>query len=251
MAYALAMIREAAILGDPAGISQGRSSDAIPLLERAFDISDDVAEHDPTDAVSHQRIALAGFQLAELVRDADAKRALDICDRVLRRLRQIRNNTVMQLNEVTALAGSTYPLRALHRVEDARARLDDAFAMLAQLKVYPGAPIKPGSEAVDALTALADHEAAQGNVARAITICQDLVDQVLATGPRLETDLSDATDVSRLYAALAGFQRRAGRSADASATDARRVQLWKAWERTLPGNPFVARQLAGTVVVSH
>ena len=249
--YALTLFREGAILGEPNAISLGRPDEAVPLLERSFAITNDLAERDPSDFDSRQRAATAGLLLTDILRDSDPQRALGICDRILRRMADIDNNVTARLNEVSALAGSTYALRALGRAPEARARLDAAFSKLAQLKRYPGAPIEPGSEADEALTALADHEAAQGNVTHAVDVYQQLLDQVLAAGPKPDTDLPAATDVSRLYVSLAALERRAGRTADASGLDSRRAALWRLWDRALPGNSFVARQLSRADLASR
>ena len=135
------------------------------------------------------QLQLSGGLLARLVRESDPAHALAICDRVLLRAGEVKNNTLARLAEVAALADSSYPLRALHRDAEARARLDAAFAKLAELKQYPGAPLTLRSEALDALSARADDEAARGNIAHAIEIYQNVVEQVLATGPKIETDL--------------------------------------------------------------
>jgi serine/threonine-protein kinase len=243
--YALALIREAEILAAPDRVNLGRPADAIPLLQRAFEMTDDVAARDPGESSSRLQLPLSGSLLAALVRESDPARALAICDRVLLRAGEVKNNTLARLAEVAALADSSYPLRALHRDAEARARLDAAFARLAELKQYPGAPLTLHSEALDALSARADDEAARGDIAHAIDTYQKLLTQVLATGPKFETDLADATDVSRLYAALARLERRAGRATDANALDERRTRIWRQWEKALPGNPFIARQIAG------
>ena len=240
----MALTREATVLGNPDGISLGRTPEAIALLKKSLEITEDIAARDPGESDSRQQIATVGRLLAELVRDDDPAGALAVYDQVLRHAGEVKNNTIARLNEASALAGSSYPLRALHREPEARARLDAAFAKLAELKRYPGVPIKAGTEAEDALSALADDEAARGNMTRAVDIYQKLVEQVLASGPKPETDLADATAVSRLYASLARLERRAGRPADAAALDARRSQIWQRWEKALPGSPFVARQLA-------
>jgi serine/threonine-protein kinase len=249
--YALALIREAEILAHPDRVNLGRPADAIPLLQKAFDMTDDVAARDPGESTSRLQLPLSGSLLAGLVRESDPARALATCDRVLLRAGEVRNNTLARLAEVTALADSSYPLRALHRDGEARTRLDAAFAKLAELKQYPGAPLTLRSEALDALTARVDDEAARGNMAHAIEIHQNLVEQVLATGPKIETDLNDATDVSRLYASLAALERRAGRSDEAATLDARRIQIWERWEKALPGNAFVARQIAAVSLPSR
>jgi serine/threonine-protein kinase len=243
--YSRALSSEAAILGDPDGVSLGRPDDAVPLLERAFSIADTVAGRDPTEFNSRLRLSTAGLQLAAILRDTDPKRALAIYDRILLRQGDIKNNTSARLNEVRALAASTYPLRTLHSNAEARVRLDRAFSTLAQVKRYPGAAINPRSEADDALSALADYEAAQGNVPHAIDLYRELLDQVVASIAKRETDLVDGTETSRLYDSLATLERRAGRTADASALDARRLELWQRLDHAFPGSPFVARRLAG------
>jgi serine/threonine-protein kinase len=242
--YALALIREAEILAEPNRINLGRPAEAIPLLQRAFEMTDDVASRDPGESTSRLQLPISGGLLARLIGESDPAQALAIYDRVLLRAGEVKNNTQARLAEVSALADSSYPLRALHRDAEARARLDAAFAKLAELKQYPGAAVTLRSEALDALLARADDEAARGNMAHAIEIYQNLAEQVRATGPKIETDLSDATDVSRLYASLAALERRAGRSDEAAALDARRSQIWQRWEQALPGNAFVARQIA-------
>ncbi|HEY1305610.1 MAG TPA: serine/threonine-protein kinase [Vicinamibacterales bacterium] len=242
--FGLALIREATVLDNPDGISLGRAADAIRLLEQAWAITESVAARDPGEANSRQQLLLCGHALARLLRESDPRRALAIDDRILQRAGEVKNNTIERLGEVSALADSTYPLRALHRTAEARTRLDSAFAKLAEMKRYPGAPVKADSEAAEALSALADDEAARGELTHAIDTYQKLLDQVLATAPKPETDIADASEMSRLYGSLAAIERRAGRIADADALDARRVQIWQRWEQTLPGNPFVARQLA-------
>jgi hypothetical protein len=144
---------------------------------------------------------------------------------------------------VSALAGSTYPLRRLGRPAEARQRLDGAFERLRHAKSYPAERIKPGSEPDEALCALADYEAGRGNIPEAIEIYDKLLGQVLAWAPKPDSSLADAVDVSRLYAALAVLHRRVRRNDLASALEARRLELWRRWDARLPQNSFVRRQL--------
>ncbi len=67
----------------------------------------------------------------------------------------------------------------------------------------------------------------------------------LAANERLNhaSNLADAVDVSRVYAALAALHRRARRNDLASALEARRLELWRHWDARLPHNNFVRRQL--------
>ena len=82
--------------------------------------------------------------------------------------------------------------------------------------------LKPGSEASIALSALADHEANTGNLARAIEIYTQLLAKVLAYGPKQDTYLVDAVEISRIYAALAELHHKAGHMELKSDFEARR-----------------------------
>jgi hypothetical protein len=93
------------------------------------------------------------------------------------------------------------------------------------------------------LRALAEYEAGSGNVRRAIEIYQQLLGQVMASQPKAQSDLAHATSLSHLYADLAALHRRAGQDAAGMAIEARRLELWRHWERKLPNNPFVLRQI--------
>ena len=126
----------------------------------------------------------------------------------------------------------------------ARRRLDAAFERLRQLKLYPAETVEPGSEADHALRARADHEAETTNIPRALQVYQELLDRIAAAKPKPETNLVDATDLSNTYAGMAVVHRRAKQADLASALEARRLELWRLWERKLPNNPFVLRQIA-------
>jgi serine/threonine-protein kinase len=242
MVFALALMREGVILGDTTAVSLGRPADAVPLFDRAFTLADEAAEKDPADYLSRQRIAFAAEHLGRILRDSDPARALNVYDRALLRLASIKNNVIARLSEVSELAGSSYALRALQRPAEARVRLDAAFAKLAELKRYPAPRVEPGSEIGDALIALADYEASQGDLARAAAIYQQLIDGASGGDLKPETDLAAATELSAVYQSLSALERRQGRQADADALDARRSQLWETWAGALPGNPYVDRQ---------
>ncbi len=61
--------------------------------------------------------------------------------------------------------------------------------------------IGPGSVAERVLGARADFEAAQGRPAQAIRIYDELLEKVMLSEPAPETSLTDAVQLSRLYAA--------------------------------------------------
>jgi len=241
-----ALARQGEILGKDNGVSLGRRDEAIVPLERAFQLSDDYVHQDPNDSNSRIRLSLTGIALADILRHSDAPRAVVVYDHVLRHLAEIQNNSRFRRDEVKALAGSSYPLQRLGRSAEARQRLDAAFSRLSQLKLYPAEQIPLGSEPDEAVRALADYEAGNGNLSQAIEICEKHLGQIIAAKPKPESNLRDAVDLSRLYTSMAVIYRRSGRADSAAALDTRRLDLWRQWARKLPNNPFVLRQIAAT-----
>jgi tetratricopeptide (TPR) repeat protein len=243
MNFIFALIKESRILGEDGRISLGRSEEAVAVLERAFRMADGFVHQDANDQNSRGRLALAGLGLANILRHSNAPRALEIYDHTFRHMNEIGDNSSFRRYEVSALAGSSYALRGLGRPAEARERIETAFERLRQIKAYPVEKIKPGSELDQTLCALADYEGGRGNIPEAIAIYKKLLGQTLAWGPKPDSTLADAVDVSRLYSALAALHRRAGEASPASALEARRLQLWRGWDTRLPRNNFVRRQL--------
>ena len=242
MNFTLALIKQARILGEDNGISLDRPKEAMDVVERAFQIADDYTHRDPHDQSSRGRLAMAGLLWAGILRHSDPARAVAIYDHTFHHLAEIENNPSFRRFEVNALAGSTYPLRRLNRQADVRHQLDEAFARLSAVKLYPADRIKPGSEVDEALCALANDAAARGEVARAADLYEELLRKVLAYGAKPGTSLKDAVDVSRIYTAAAAFSRSAGRIDRASVLETQRRDLWQRWDASLPRNGFVHRQ---------
>ena len=242
MSLALGLSREGAILGDPDGISLNRPADAIAPLERAYALADEQAHRDPTDALSNGRVQTSGMILARIAEASDPRAALARYDHLLEHLGRIQNNSQMRRFEVRAESAAVQPLLRLGRTDEARERLKIAFARLSDLKLYPG-QVALGSEADDALRASADVEAGSGHIARALEIDNALLEKIMASGPEPEEDLTDAIDLSSLFAALADLHRAAHQPDGASEMNQRRRQLWEHWDQKLPDNPFVQRHL--------
>ena len=243
MNFGLALIHEAKILGENNAITLGDSQQAASIFEEAFNIADKLVHQDRDDQNARGLLASAGIPLADLLRETGAERSLAIYDHVIGHMAEIKDNTSFRLYEVSALAGSTYPLRRLGRSGEVYQRLATTFEKLRQVKAYPAEKIRLRSESDEALCALADDAAARRDVSRAIEIREDLSAKVLASHPAPEASLDDAVDMSRLYSALAKLHRQAHHTDLASALELRRMELWRHWDTKLPHNSFVSRQL--------
>jgi len=243
-----ALIREGAILGERDAISLGNKEEAIPLLERAFSIADDLTRRDLNDADSRDRLSVAGLMLAGILRDQAPRRSLEICDRTLSRLAELSNiSDATRLQQVQMLAESSYALRGLGRNTEAHYRLDRATEVLRQLKLYPVVHLQ--QESNQTLSALAEYDAADGNVARAAESYENLLRLAIDGGAKPEKVLADAADISRLYTKLAGLHSRMGHADLAENYRSRRLELWRHWEVRLPHNTFVHHQLKATSFV--
>jgi tetratricopeptide (TPR) repeat protein len=237
------LLRQGQILGADEGISLHRPDQAIEPLQRAFDLMDQLAAKDVNDATSRDRIATVGRQLADIVRRRDPQTALDIYDRAIARQRETKGGPPARRAEARLLANSSYPMRSLGRSREARARIAHALDLLRGVGDYPAPTIDPDREAAAALRALADDQAAGGDMARALSTHQELMDKVLASHPNQERDLRAADNMSRLFVAHARLLRQAGRTRKAAEADARRENLWQGWDRRSPSNPYVRSQL--------
>jgi tetratricopeptide (TPR) repeat protein len=237
-----ALVREGGILGERDAISLGNAEEATPLLERAFSMADDLSRRDLNDADSRDRLSVAGIILAGILRDQAPSRSLEICDRTLSRLAELTSpSDATRLQQVRMLAESSYALRSLGRNAEAHKRLERAVEILRQLKLYPVRQLQ--QESTDTLSALAEADAANGNVPHAAETYQDLAQLAIAGGANPDSVLVDAADISRLYAKLAGLQSRMGRTDLAADYRSRRLELWRHWDVRLPHNTYVHRQL--------
>ncbi|HUQ89135.1 MAG TPA: protein kinase [Vicinamibacterales bacterium] len=243
LSLSLALAREGIILGAPNGVSLNRPTEAIAPLERSYAIADEIAHQDKDDALSNGRLWTSAGILAAILRNSDPVRALSYYDHVLTHVSQIKNNPQMRRYEARAQAQAVYPLLRLGKIDSARERLKIAFALLADLKLYPRNEVALGTEADNAVRASAELEARSGNFERAIEIDNGLLAKIMASEPEQEEALADAMELSTLWGSIAEFSAAAHLPENASALHLRQVQLWQHWDRKLPGNAFVRRQL--------
>jgi tetratricopeptide (TPR) repeat protein len=241
------ILREGRVLGEEDGVNLGRPAEAVELLQKALDITEEVASKDPGETASRIRLGGAAWSLGDILRDRDPRRALAVYDLGILRLGEARSSVQARRDRAALVANSSYPLRRLHRNAEAKARLESALAILKETNDYPAERIRLDSHAEAMATALADHEAATGNPRRGLEIYDDLLRRIMAWGAKPEVNLPDATSISRIYRVMASLYRRPGANDRAAALDTRWLNLWRYWDAKLPHNAFVGRQLAKAI----
>jgi tetratricopeptide (TPR) repeat protein/predicted Ser/Thr protein kinase len=235
--------REGLILGEDGGVNLNHPLEAAVPLQEAFDALEPFAQKDPDFFQGRSVIAQAGHYLGDVLRHSNPKQALEVYDHSLVRIREVPNDVAARRAETLLLAGSSYAARLMHHEKDAKVRIDAAFRLLSETKDYPADSIPAGSEADTAMRALADHYAETGQPEQALEIYQELFQKLIASNPDPQNDLLNAVYVSGLHTSLAMLLRRTGRGAQAGPLEADRLELWRYWNRKLPNNPFVLRQL--------
>jgi serine/threonine protein kinase/tetratricopeptide (TPR) repeat protein len=236
--------REGKILGLAGGISLNRTDEAIAAFKKVFDLLEEWTQNDRGDAWSRLLFVSVGREFGDTLTLRDPKAALAVYDHALLRVREVTNHTEARRGEAELLVGSANALRRLNRISQAKDRIDLAFRLLSETGDFPAERIAPGGGTAGALRALADHLAGTGQPQRAAEIYEDLLARIMASEPDLQTDLPHAMALSHVYGTLAALHRRNGERARAEELSALRLELWRQWDRRLPDNGFVLRQLA-------
>jgi serine/threonine protein kinase len=239
--------REGLLLGEDGSINLDQPKEAALRLEEAFGAMEEDAQANRNDFEARITVATGGHYLGDLLRHTDPKRALEVYDHSLLRIREVPNDVAARRLEAILLAGSSYTARRLGRESDARVRIEGAFDVLRKIGDYPATKIEPRWEVFAVMRAQADDDAEAGAPERAIAAEQKLREAIGSSKLKPDEDLPLAAAVSQLDESLAGTLRRAGRSGEAAAVEAERRELWQRWDRKLPNNPFVRRQMAGAV----
>ncbi len=236
--------REGLLLGEKDNINLALEKDAIPSFEKALQLSTQAADKDSKDYSSRTYIAMAGNELGDLLRDRDPRAALRTYDYVIKRLSEIPSNRRINDYLVWANTGSTYALRRLRQPAEAQRRLDAALELLKKGKQWPATSVLMGQEADAYLRALAEQQLATGKADLAWQTYKELERLIAASQPHPGSDLRHANGISRLYDGLAKSAIQNKLPEEATAYTQRRTALWKDWDRKLPNNSFVLRQLA-------
>jgi serine/threonine protein kinase/tetratricopeptide (TPR) repeat protein len=237
------LVQEGRLLGEEDGVNMNRQQEAAEVFRQAFELADLQSSTEAKDNYIRAWVGTAGRNFANLLRHSDAKAALEIYDRTLARNREIASDVMARRVEAGLLADSSYAARAAHQTQNARQRIDDAFRLLKETQDYPADKVKPGGETEVVLRALASHYADTGEPAKAMDIYRELLVKIAAAGGGEEISLPVAVFVSRSYEASGPLLRRLGRTDEAAAIESKWLELWHGWDRKLPGNPFIRRQL--------
>jgi len=237
--------QEGLILAEDGGIDLNQPREAAILFREAYEAVEENATKEPKDYLSRGHVAEDGLYLGNVLRQSSPRQALELYDHGLTRIREVPSDIQARRQEASLLAASSYAARSLHREHDARDRIDAAFRLLRDTKDYPSEAVKPGSEADATLRALADHYAETGDPRKALEAYQDLRGRIMKSHPDPQNDLLNAAQISQLDRALAALLRRVGGTDEAVSLDQNRLELWRHWDRKLPNNPFVQRQIAG------
>ncbi len=235
--------REAHLLDGDGEVNLGRPEDAIRALQQAMALVEETARQDPKDATSRSRAAETAMAQGDILRHRDARQALVDYDLALRRLSEIRISVGSQRDQAMALASSSYALRSLRRMPEARERIDRALAILKAAGDYPADRYYSDSAAYTVICALADDEQARGDARRAIQTYEELLERVLPANGSPLPDFEDSPRFSRIYERLTDLYRRTGDEPRAESMRTRRLELWQRWQRKFPGNAFVRGQL--------
>jgi tetratricopeptide (TPR) repeat protein len=236
------LFREGMILGQDGQVSLEEPAEAITVLQRALDLMDGLAERDPSESRSRTQLGQDVRELGPILAQRDPEKALAVYDRGILRLREVKN-VKAQRAEAQLLAMSSYVLRRVNRVNEAKQRIDAALKLLSDTKDYPADRVFLLDETEVVLRAWGAHLSETGQTQRAVDVYQELLDKVMATHPDPTNDLRNATGMSRIYEALATLHLRNGNAVQAQSMSALRFELWQNWNRKLPQNVYVQHQL--------
>ncbi len=243
--YRLALAVEGEILFSTHGASLGLAREALEPLERAARIGEELVARNPNDALIRMAVASDLYRLADALDGSDPGRALILLESATVALGQVQGNQRANREQVKCRAAAAETLLRLGRKDAARRHLDSAFSLLGRLGTYPAKRIELCEETCLALRARGRFETETGRLAEAAGTYRELLAAFRNADAKPERSLDQSMDYAEIQLALAGVLDRSGDSAGRAEMLGRREALWRQWERKLPGNGFVRRQLSG------
>src|SRR5439155_12775990 len=116
--------RNGVILGADGQISLMRPDEAVLVFQQAFDAIEEIAKKDSNDASGRILFIQVARELGNILNRKNPEGALSVFDHALLRVREVKNNARARRGEAQLLAASSYPLRSLHRIPEARQHID-------------------------------------------------------------------------------------------------------------------------------
>lgn len=243
--YRLALAVEGAILFSTHGASLGLAREALEPLEKAARIGEELVARNPNDALIRMAVSTDLYRLADALNGSDPERAIALLESAAVTLDRVEDNKRSIREQVKCRAAAAEALVRLGRKDAARRHLDSAFSLLGKLGTYPAKRIELCEEACLTLRARGRFESETGRLAEAAGTFRELLAAFQDADAKPERSLDQSLDYAEIQSALAGVLDRSGDAAGSAEMLARRNALWREWERKLPGNGFVRRQLSG------
>lgn len=231
--------------GDYTGPSQRRFRESIPLLQRAFDMSEAKVARNPGELYSHYFLSIAAWKLGRALEDSDPGRALSVFRRGIGAFEGFPPDHPQHRSSLRSMAGSIHCLILLHRTAEIRPLVDQGFELMRILKRYPTTKLGPSAGDTEFLQAYAEAELALGNRSRSDQTAHEIVEKFGKFSWEKWGDLQDATSYSWHLERLAKIERDGGNKEFAAALDAQRMDYWKKWKCNKPGNEAISALLAG------
>ncbi len=232
------LIRLGSVLGEDESVSLGRGSEALKPLLEAFGLAEEWVAKDPNDVSSRDRVVKLSRVLGDILRHTDPAKALDIYDRGIASARAMKNVSGKR-DEARLLAKTARPLRRLGRADEAGRRMDEAFAILRELGMYPPAPGSFAPEMDGVVRCQAEHQLETGRAGFARQTYEQWM-QWVEERKIAPQNLTEVFDFSRFYLDARRAYVALGMTDEAAKLDDRRRRLWIEWDRRLPGNQFIA-----------
>lgn len=232
------------VLGDTSGPSLGRYKDAVEPLMRSRDVAEAMIQADEQDANARLDYTQASLKIGRALQDDKPEEALAVYDDGLKVAGGMPESSARRLTySVRLLCESVLPLVRLHRADEVERRLSLAISLLKKAKHYPPAKISLTSPGEAFLRAKAEREANAGRLREAVAGYETVLRLMDPKQVAVREDLSDALGLTGLQGRLRELLLSTGDQAGADRLAREISELWEYWDRKLPGNPLVRREL--------